>query len=475
MTRKQGVTGHLAFSIAACVIGSAFQHGYNTGVVNAPQTIIQEFINETNYERTGEGLSKEAITMTFSLAVSMYCVGGMLGGLMTAFFAERLGRKRGLLVNNIFALIGGLIMVLSKVGKSYEMIIVGRFLVGINSGLSAGLGPLYLSEISPSHLRGAIGTTYQLVVTISILIAQLVGLPQCLGTDNLWPYLFGLTIVPAVIQLCTLPGCCESPKYLLLSCDREVEAQENLVRLRGTVEIHDEMEEMKSEGETMKSVPKVTLKEIVSNPMLRMPLIISVVVMLSQQLSGINAVIFFSTDIFKSAGLANDVALYATIGMGTINVIMTVISLALVERAGRKTLHLIGLSGLNLVCLLLTVCLALKDKASWISFVSAVLIYAFIIFFASGPGSIPWFLVSELFGQGARSLATSIAVTVNWLANSIVGIAFLPLANVMGPYVFLLFSGLLTCFCVFTYFKVPETKNKSSEEVAAYFRQKTYS
>lgn len=379
------------------------------------------------------------------------------------------------MVNNVFALIGGLILTLSKVGQSYEMIIVGRFLVGINSGLSAGLAPMYLSEISPSHLRGAIGTTYQLVVTISILFAQLVGLPQCLGTYDLWPYLFGLTIVPAVVQLCTLPGCCESPKYLLLTRDREVEAQENLVWLRGTVEIHDEIEEMKIEGQKMKSVPKVTLMELLKNPLLRMPLIISLVVMLSQQLSGINAVIFFSTDIFKSAGLAENVALYATIGMGTINVIMTIISLVLVEKAGRKTLHLIGLTGLNLVCILLTVFLALKDSVGWFSYLSAALVYIYIIFFASGPGSIPWFLVSELFGQGARSIATSIAVTVNWGANSLVGIAFLPLEGILGPYVFLVFSGLLTLFAVFTYFKVPETKNKSSEEIAAYFRQKSYS
>ena len=200
-----------------------------------------------------------------------------------------------------------------------------------------------------------------------------------------------------------------------------------LTWLRGTIEVHDEMDDMRAEYESMKLVPKVTLHELWNNSMLRQPLFISLVVMLSQQFSGINAVIFFSTGIFERAGLSKDAALYATLGMGVINVLMTIVSLILVEKSGRKTLLLTGLGGMFVTTILLTFCLALKNSFEILSYVSIFAVYAFVIMFASGPGSIPWFLVAELFGVGARALATSIAVSVNWTANFIVGLAFLPL------------------------------------------------
>lgn len=469
-----GFTRNLAFAVSAAVLGSAFQHGYNTGVLNAPQKIIESFVNETYEARNGEYLSKPSLTMIWSMAVSIYCIGGMVGGLLTAVMAEKLGRKRSLVYNNVFALLAGLLMGISKVSASYETIICGRFFTGLNSGLNAGLVPMYLNEISPSHLRGAIGTTYQLVITISILIAQVLGLPQCLGSEDRWPILLGLTAIPALFQLCTLPLCPESPKFTLLVQGREIEAQKALTWLRGTIEIHDEMDEMNAEAEAMKTVPKVTLKEMLGNPVFRMPLIISVVVMLSQQLSGINAVFFFSTTIFESAKLSHAVAQYATIGIGVINVIMTIISLVLVEKAGRKTLHLTGLSGMAVITVLLTICLVFKDSAPWVAYLCITSVVIFVVMFATGPGSIPWFLVTELFGQGARPLATSIAVTVNWSANFLVGLLFLPLADALGAYTFLVFTALLTIFCIFTFFFVPETRNKTPEEIAAFFRRKTY-
>jgi MFS transporter, SP family, solute carrier family 2 (facilitated glucose transporter), member 1 len=200
-----------------------------------------------------------------------------------------------------------------------------------------------------------------------------------------------------------------------------------LTWLRGTIEVHDEMDEMRAEYESMKLVAKVTLHEIWYNTTLRQPLLIALVVMLSQQFSGINAVIFFSTNIFGKAGLTDEGSLYATMGMTTINVLMTLVSLVLVEKSGRRTLLLYGLAGMFCTTTILTLCLALKDSFNFLSYISILAVYLFIIMFASGPGSIPWFLVAELFGVGARAIATSIAVSVNWTANFIVGLAFLPL------------------------------------------------
>jgi MFS transporter, SP family, solute carrier family 2 (facilitated glucose transporter), member 1 len=129
------------------------------------------------------------------------------------------------LLNNVLVFAGALLMGTAKSASSYEMLLFGRFLIGINSGLNAGLAPMYLAEIAPVHLRGAVGTVYQLVITISILLSQLVGLGSVLGTPEMWPVLLGITVLPAIFQLATLPICPESPKYTLLNCGKELEAQ----------------------------------------------------------------------------------------------------------------------------------------------------------------------------------------------------------------------------------------------------------
>ena len=134
-------------------------------------------------------------------------------------------RKGGLLWNNLLVLIGVVFELLSKPCGVYELLIVGRFILGINSGLNAGLAPMYLAEISPIHLRGAIGTVYQLVLTISILVSQILGLGGLMGTDALWPWLLAVALLPAIFQVCTLPLCPESPKFVLLNKGKEIEAQ----------------------------------------------------------------------------------------------------------------------------------------------------------------------------------------------------------------------------------------------------------
>ena len=224
-----------------------------------------------------------------------------------------------------------------------------------------------------------LGTVYQLIITLSILISQVLGMNNVLGTEEGWPWLLALTAVPAILQLATLPFCPESPKYLLLDKDDEMAANSgNLIEefpgnvhlitgidyplspfsvalswLRGTIEVHDEMDEMKQEQESMKLVPKVTLKEMLTNGSLRQPLIIAMMMMLAQQLSGINCAIFYSTEIFKNAGLDAQDSQSATLGMGSMNVLMTFVSLVLIEKAGRKTLMVIGLSVMFLMTTLL--------------------------------------------------------------------------------------------------------------------------
>jgi len=473
---KKGLNPRIAFAIAAGAFGSSFQHGYNTGVLNAPQGVMTEWLKSQICDNDPETPDSEATCerdsiLIWSWIVSIFCIGGMMGGSLVGFVSSRLGRKGGLLLNNILVLIATLLMGLAKTANSFHMLIAGRLVIGINSGLNAGLAPMYLAEIAPINLRGALGTVYQLIITLSILISQVLGMNNVLGTEGGWPWLLALTAVPALLQVATLPFCPESPKYLLLDKDDEMAANSALSWLRGTIEVHDEMDEMKQEQESMKLVPKVTLKEMLTNGSLRQPLIIAMMMMLAQQLSGINCAIFYSTDIFKNAGLDAQASQSATLGMGSMNVLMTFVSLVLIEKAGRKTLMVIGLIFMFLMTTLLFSALLTFESVPAMSYVAIVAVILFVVGFATGPGSIPWFFVTELFAQSGRPTATSIAVTVNWSANFLVGLGFAPLNTLLGPYVFVIFMVIQLFFILYVYFVVPETKNRTTEEITARFRK----
>lgn len=470
------LTKNLIWAVFAAAVGSSFQHGYNGGVVNAPEKLIAQFINDTYSKRYQEFASDAQIDFIFALIVSIFCIGGCIGAMATAFVADRIGRKEGLFYNNLLVLIACPLMALSKSLNSYEFLIIGRLIIGINAGLNAGLAPLYLNEISPINLRGALGTIYQLVITISVLLSTIFGMPALFGTETLWPLLFIIPILPAIFMLSVLPKYKESPKFLLLNQGKELQAQQALAWFRETGDVQDEMDDLRAENEIAKMSPAISISDLLTQISLRKPLIISIVIMLSQQFSGINAVLFFSTSIFRSAGLGEHSAIQATLGMSLVNVLMTIVSLFLVDKAGRKTLHMSGLMGMAITCIILAFCLGSNSSnasnASNASSILAVIsVYVFIIMFASGPGSIPWFLVAELFPSNARPLASSIAVTVNWLANFTVSLCFLPLSNILHGYTFFLFAILLVIFFLFTYYKVPETKGVTAEEISALFKR----
>ncbi|XP_021953057.1 solute carrier family 2, facilitated glucose transporter member 1 [Folsomia candida] len=465
------ITGNLILAIASAVIGSSFQCGYNIGVINAPHDLISQFINGTNFERSGQHMKYHQITLIWSWITSIFSLGVFFGILFTCLVADKLGRKQGLLWNNVLVIIAVILEGFSETCGSYEMLIIGRFLLGVNAGLNTALVPMYLVEISPVHIRGAVATMHQLVVIISILISQILGLESLLGTGDKWSFLLAASIIPAFFQICTFPLCPESPKFTMLNQGKEVEAQRDLTWLRGTIEVHGELDEMRTEYEQMRSMPTLTLKEMLSSHALRTPLIITCMMTLAQQLCGINAVLFFSTKIFTAAGLDENSARGATLGMGICNIVVTLVSAGMVEKVGRRGLMLFGLSGMFMDISLLFFCTWFKE-IRWVSYASVFLVIFFVVMFASGPASIPGFLSAELFGQRARPMGISIILAVNWIANLIVGSTFLPILGLMDSYVFSLFAGLLGIFIAFTYFKVPETRGKTVEEIGALFRRR---
>ncbi|XP_012582167.1 PREDICTED: solute carrier family 2, facilitated glucose transporter member 4 isoform X2 [Condylura cristata] len=441
---QQRVTGTLVLAVFSAVLGS-LQFGYNIGVINAPQKVIEQSYNETWLGRQGpEGpgsIPPSTLTTLWALSVAIFSVGGMISSFLIGIISQWLGRKRAMMVNNILAVLGGTLMGLANAASSYEMLILGRFLIGAYSGLTSGLVPMYVGEIAPTHLRGALGTLNQLAIVIGILIAQLI----------------------------LLPFCPESPRYLYIIRNLEGPARKSLKRLTGWADVSGALAELKEEKRKLERERPLSLLQLLGSRTHRQPLIIAIVLQLSQQLSGINAVFYYSTSIFETAGVGQPA--YATIGAGVVNTVFTLASVFLVERAGRRTLHLLGLAGMCGCAILMTVALLLLERVPAMSYVSIVAIFGFVAFFEIGPGPIPWFIVAELFSQGPRPAAMALAGFSNWTCNFIIGMGFQYVADAMGPYVFLLFAVLLLGFFIFTFLKVPETRGRTFDQISAAFRR----
>ncbi|XP_037118132.1 solute carrier family 2, facilitated glucose transporter member 4-like isoform X1 [Syngnathus acus] len=460
------VTGTLALSVFTAVLGS-LEFGYNIGVINAPQQIIERDYNATWVHRYGQAIPPGTLTSLWSLSVAIFSIGGMLSSFCVGFVSEWLGRRKAMLVNNVLAFLGGSLMSLSKLCRSFEMMIIGRFVIGAYSGLASGLTPMYVGEIAPTGLRGALGTLHQLGIVTGILLAQILGLEQLLGSEELWPVLMGLTVLPTVLQMALLPFCPESPRFLYIVRCQEHHAKRGLRRLTGRQEVGDLLAEMKEEKRRMDMERKVSIPELFRSQLHRQPMVISILLQLSQQLSGINAIFYYSTSIFTKAGVQSPV--YATIGAGVVNCAFTVVSLFLVERTGRRTLHMLGLGGMCVCAVIMTVALALLETVPAMSYVSMLSIFGFVAFFEVGPGPIPWFFVAELFSQGPRPAAMAVAGCSNWTANFIIGMSFQYVAELCGPYVFLIFAALLLFFLIYTFFRVPETRGKTFDQISANF------
>ncbi|XP_057196846.1 solute carrier family 2, facilitated glucose transporter member 1 isoform X1 [Triplophysa rosa] len=483
------VTCFLVYCVSTAVIGS-LQFGYNTGVINAPDEKVKNFFRNVTLVRTGEPMHASTVTTVWSIAVSIFSVGGMIGSLCVGALVNKLGRRKSMLVSNILAVIGGGLMGFSNMCNSHEMMILGRLVIGVFCGLCTGLTPMYVGEIAPTALRGAFGTLHQLGVVIGILVAQIFGLESLLGSQDLWPLLLALTTLPAVLQSVLLIFCPESPRYLLINLNKEEEARQVLTNLCGHSDVEDDIREMKEEAMKMAMEKKVSIPELFRKAAYRQPIIIAIILQLSQQLSGINAVFYYSTAIFRSAGITGPV--FVTIGAGAVNTVFTVVSLFLVERAGRRTLHMIGLAGMAFCALLMTISLGLVNPArpavetglvqnstaiptsseggtSAVSILAIAAVFGFVASFEMGPGPIPWFIVAELFAQGPRPAAIAVAGCSNWTANFLVGLLFPQLLELCGPYVFIIFFILLIFFFVFTYFRVPETKGRTFEDIASGF------
>ncbi|XP_028613902.1 solute carrier family 2, facilitated glucose transporter member 9 isoform X3 [Grammomys surdaster] len=446
---QQRKTKNWSFSLVVAALvgafGSSFLYGYNLSVVNAPTPYIKAFYNETWGRRHGHPIDPDTLTLLWSVTVSIFAIGGLVGTLMVKMIGKFLGRKSTLLVNNGFAISAALLMACSLQAGTFEMLIVGRFIMGVDGGIALSALPMYLNEISPKEIRGS------------------------LGQESTWPYLFGVIIVPALVQLASLPFLPESPRYLLFEKHDEAGTMKAFQTFLGKEDVSQELEEALAESRVQRNLRLVSVFELLRAPFVRWQVITVIITMASYQLCGLNAIWFYTNSIFGKAGIPQDKIPYITLSTGGIETLAAIFSGLVIERLGRRPLLIGGFGLMALFFGTLTVTLTLQDRAPWIPYLSIVCILAIIASFCSGPGGIPFILTGEFFQQSERPAAFIIAGTVNWLSNFVVGLLFPFIQKSLNSYCFLVFATICTAGAIYFYFVLPETKNRTHAEISQAF------
>jgi|TARA_R110000744_G_scaffold131911_1_gene240131 SP family arabinose:H+ symporter-like MFS transporter len=393
-------------------------------------------------------------------AASSAIWGCLFGAMIAGFASDKLGRKKVLLATAVLFSISA---IGSAIPNTLSQFVAARFLGGVGVGAASMLSPLYISEIAPAKMRGMLVSLYQLAIVLGINFVYFVNLKIAnVGTESWnidmgWRYMLGSEIIPALLFFLLLFLVPESPRWLTLK-GREKEAAAILEKVNGKEKGGEVLNEIK---ETIK-VEKGTWQELFSTK-LRRALIIGLVLALFSQITGINAIIYYAPEIFKNIGFGTDSALQQTLTIGFVNTIFTFVAIYFIDRIGRRTLLLWGLSGM-IVCLFGTGLVFYLGLSS--SIWTLIFILGFIASFSSSLGPIPWVLISEIFPTKIRGLAMSFATMTLWLG--VVAITqFTPimLENLGGAYTFWIFMANAVFLLIFVYKKVPETKGRTLEEI----------
>uniref|UniRef100_A0A3P9M283 Solute carrier family 2 member 9 n=1 Tax=Oryzias latipes TaxID=8090 RepID=A0A3P9M283_ORYLA len=466
---KQSITACLLGAAFFGALGSSFLYGYNLSVVNAPALYIKAFYNKTWVERYGNPIPAETATMLWSITVSIFAIGGLFGALSVSFIIKVVGRRGTLLLNNIFAVIAALLLSLGEISKSFEMLIIGRIIMGVNSGVALSALPMYLGEISPRHIRGFIGQFNSILICLGVFTGQVLGLPELLGQESRWNFLFSFLAVPAILQLCVLPFLPESPRYLLMEKRDEKAAEKAFQRFLGKKDVSQELEEVHAEARAQDNLHTVSVLQMLRSPAVRWQLITIIITMACYQLCGLNAIWYYTNGILREAGFAENILPYITLSTGAVETLAAIISGLVIERIGRKPLLIFGFSSMAVFFSLLTVFLYFQNSVAWLPYLSYVCILAVIAAFCSGPGGIPFVLTGELFEQPYRPAAFMIAGTVNWLSNFAVGLLFPFIQEKLQSFAFLVFVVVCILGSIYLCVVLPETKNKTFMDISLSF------
>ncbi|XP_059511099.1 solute carrier family 2, facilitated glucose transporter member 11-like isoform X4 [Stegostoma tigrinum] len=385
---------------------------------------IKYFINETWLERYGTAMEEHAMKATWSIIVSVYSIGAVFGSLIAGHLSVKYGRRNCLTFNNILTIAGALSVGFSRMARSFEMILVARFMYGVTAGNGLNVHCMYLMECSPKKLRGIVTITTAIFISIGKCLGQIIGLREILGSESVWPLLMAFNAVPAFIQLVTLPWFPESPRYLLIDKGNRALSMNALQRLWGKRDFSQELEEMQAERTAIRNERARSVWELCTDPSIRSQLLINMMMSFLIQLSGINAIYSYAFEIFQAAGIPDETIPYVSIGTGLIEMFTLLICAFLVERAGRKTLFCGGLGLMSLWTVLLTITYSLQHLVSWMPYCSLTIIFAYVFSYGVGPGGVAIILPSEIFLQSDRPAGYVINGFLNWFGLFLVTIIF---------------------------------------------------
>lgn len=438
------------YLVAAVAAISGFLFGFDEGIIAGAHSALKA---EFHITPLSEGFMTAAVPL-----------GAIFGAAISGRATRAYGRRRVLLSVAFFFFAGS---ILAGLAPSIWVLVIARLILGFAVGVASMAAPLYIAETAPRRLRGRFVSAFQLAVTVGILVSYMTGLAFSETQD--WRLMFAAGGIPAVVLYLGLLRLPESPRWFALRGEWET-ARRNLAKLNGRSEDDpDVAEALDQMREAIDSENEAGSLGDLFRPLMRPALVVAMGLFFLQQLSGINAVIYYAPQIFRESGFeGHSIQLLATIGIGAINVGMTVVGMWLVERIGRRPLLLIGFVGtaVSLAAISITVAPGGGDD-----FVTFVAVGVFIAAFAVSLGPLPYVLMSEIFPLDVRGHGMALASVTNWGFNFLVVFTFPELLAAIGvPGTFGFFAAMCGIGILFALFLVPETRGVSLERIERHLR-----
>lgn len=426
------------WSLVAALAGFLF--GFDTVVISGADQQLQELWQ-----------TSDAFHGSIVMAMALWgtVVGAILGGIPTNTYGRR---------NTLIGI--GVLYLVSALGSSLAIDPVTfaafRFLGGLGVGASTIAAPAYVSEIAPSQNRGKLVSLYQFNIVFGILIAFLSNyLLRDFGSEP-WRWMIGVEAVPALIYLLLVFFIPKSPRWLYSK--GKVEKAKRILELieRDSEEIDRTLKELEAQAEVEDENENIFIKKY------RFPLMLAFLIAFFNQLSGINAFLYYAPRIFESAGLGESTALLSSIGVGAINLIFTLFGVFLIDKMGRKKLMLIGSIGYIISLSLVAAAFFLNWGGLWVP----IFLFIFIASHAIGQGAVIWVFISEIFPNKLRASGQAFGSSTHWVLAAIIPSLVPLLFSTIGPgYVFAFFAFMMVLQLLFVIFMMPETKGKSLEDI----------
>ncbi|WP_295675796.1 sugar porter family MFS transporter [uncultured Mucilaginibacter sp.] len=430
----------LAWSMVVALGGFLF--GFDTAVISGAEKSIQQFWH----------LSVFAHGLTISIAL----IGTVIGSLLGSKPSDRFGRKNTLYFVAIAYLLASLG---TAFADNWYVFLVFRFLGGLGVGASSVTAPIYISEVSPADKRGRLVGLFQFNVVLGILISYLSNyLISQLG-DTSWRLMLGIQAIPSVVFLVLIRFIPESPRWLILKKGETIRALE-ILKIINPLNCKEEL--LSIQNSKLESTNGSDSNSLFSGQF-KTPIILAVLFAFFNQVSGINAIIYYAPRIFEMAGLGARSSLLSTVGIGMINFIFTFVGINIIDKVGRKTLMLVGSFGL--IASLFMVAYTFYT-GNFSGFAVPVYMMCFIAFFAFSQGAVIWVFISEIFPNQVRAKGQTLGSSTHWIMAAIIAFAFPFLAEKLGGAVtFSFFGTMMVLQLIFVWRWMPETKGKSLEQI----------